>query len=181
MSQTIMQAMNLPHVSSEGGPIIVGDFEASRAWRRTYFSYDSARRLVRPANPRPIALGGVISLVWDFGGPGTGYIILASDTHVSIVRIWPNETLTEAESESTVVSLATERFDTEIITQLTVFSGYLLDLWAAEDASEFSPPRGAQGVPGPGLRIADGGTYARASRADAMTSAPASGRRTSAM
>jgi hypothetical protein len=155
----MVDAMKLPHVSSEGGPIILGDFQALRAWRRTFFHYNSARRLVRPANPRPVALGGAISLVWDFGGPGTGYIVVVSDTHVSVVCLWPNASLTESETETAVVFSAGACLGTEVLAHLTISSGYLLALWAAEDASEFSPPRGAKGIPEPGLKSRDGGAY----------------------
>src|SRR5260221_4252352 len=62
--------MDLPHVSSEGGPLILGDFDAVRKWRGMSDSadhYDTACRLVERANPSPIALGSEDSVVWDFG------------------------------------------------------------------------------------------------------------------
>jgi len=156
-----LHAVNLPHVSSEGGPIILGDFETLRTWRGIAEHYDSACQLVRRANPSPIPLGGADSLVWDFGGPGTGDIVVVSDTHVSVVRIWPDASWTEAETESVVVSSATTRFGSAVVAYLTIRSGYLLVLWATEDASEFLPPRGEHGVPEPGLSIGDGGAYVR--------------------
>jgi hypothetical protein len=145
--------MNLPHVSSEGGPIILGDFEALRKWHGISDlsnHYDTACQLVERANPSLITLGGADSLVWEFGGEGTGHIVVVSDTHISVVRIWPDASWTVAETESVIVSSATARFGTAVMAHLTITSGYLLALWATEDASEFSPPRGAQGVPEPG-------------------------------
>jgi hypothetical protein len=156
--------MSLPHVSSEGGPIILGDFEALRAWRGISDSsshYDTACQLMENANPSPIAVGGGDSLVWSFGGPGTGDIVVVNNKHISVVRIWPDASWTESETEAAVVSSATARFGSTTVGHLTVNSGYLLALWATEDASEFSSPRGEDGVPEPGLSIGDGGAYVR--------------------
>lgn len=156
--------MSLPHVSSEGGPIILGDFQALRGWHGISNSsahYKTACQLVERANPSPIAFGGVDSLVWEFGGPGTGDIVVVSDTHTSVVRGWPDTDWTETETESAVVAAATARFGATVVAHLTITSGYLLALWASEDASEFSEPCGAHGVPDPGLSIGDGGAYVR--------------------
>jgi hypothetical protein len=156
--------MRLPHVSSEGGPIILGDFEALRGWRGISDSsghYEAACQLVERANPSPIAVGGADCLVWEFGGPGTGEIVLVSDTQLSVVRIWPDGSWTEAETEAAVISAATARYGTARMAQFTIKSGYLLALWATEDASAFLAPHAAQGVPQPGLSIGDGGTYLR--------------------
>ena len=156
--------MSLPSVSSEGGPIILGDFEALRAWRGISGSsshYDTACEFVERANPSPISMSGVDCLVWDFGGPGTGDIVVVSDKHISVVRIWPDASWTESESDSVVVSSATSRFGEAIIAHLTISSGYLLALWATEDASEFSAPCGTQGFPDPGLSTGSGGAYVR--------------------
>ena len=154
--------MSLPHVSSEGGPIILGDFEALRTWRgcsELSCDYNIACELIGRVNPSPITLNGLEALIWDFGGPGTGFIVIASDAHISVVRVWPEPGWTEIKFESVVVSSASERFGTEVMANVTISSGYLLALWAPEDASKFLPPHGAQGVPGPGLSIS--GVYVR--------------------
>ena len=159
--------MSLPHVSSEGGPIILGDFAALRTWRGVSGSsnhYDTACQLVQSTNPSPITFGGVESIVWDFGGAGTSDIVVVNDSHISVVRIWPDASWTETETETTIISSATARFGKSVIANLTISSGYLLALWATEDASEFSSPLNAQGVPRPGLSIGDGGAYVRIQR-----------------
>ena len=156
--------MPLPHVSSEGGPIILGDFEALRVWRGASDSsnyYETACQLLNQSNPSPLTLGGAESVVWDFGGPGTGDIAIVSDSHVSVVRIWPGDSWTDDYTASVVVTSATSRFGTSILGHITIESGYLLALWAPEDASQFLPPQGARGVPEPGLSIGDGGAYVR--------------------
>ena len=152
--------MSLLHISSEGGPIILGDFDAFRTWRGSNSDqYDAACSFLELTNPSRIALNGADVLVWDFGGPGTGDVVVVSDTHISIVRIGLNEDWTEAVTESVIVSSATKRYGTEAVATLTISSGYLLVLWAPEDASEFLPPCGLQGIPSPGLAIGDGGAY----------------------
>lgn len=156
--------MSLPHVSSEGGPIILGDFETLRAWRGVSDPsghYDTACELVERTNPSPIKVGSGNSLVWDFGGPGTGDIIVVNNKHISIVRIWPDASWTESETEAVIVASATARFGSELAAYLTIHSGYLLALWATEDASGFLLPRGESGIPEPGLSIGDGGAYVR--------------------
>jgi len=153
--------MSLPHVSSEGGPIILGDFKALRSWRGIAGDYDRACLLVEQTNPASIDVAGVNSMVWDFGGAGTGDIVIVSDLHVSVVRIWPDASWTEAETESVITCSATARYGSAVLLHLTIESGYLLALWATEDASRFSPPQGACGVPNPGLSIGDGGAYVR--------------------
>ena len=156
--------MHFPHVSSEGGPIIVGDFETLRAWRGVFDSsvhYDTACQQLERSNPAPLAFGRTESVVWEFGGSGTGDIIAVSDCHISIVRIWPCESWTDDQTASMIVASATAHFGTSVMAHVAIESGYLLALWAPEDASKFSPPQGAHGVPGPGLSIGDGGAYVR--------------------
>lgn len=139
----------------------MGDFEALHTWSGDSDSYSAACELLERRNPSPFAFAGAESVVWDFGGPGTGEIIVPSESHVSVVRIWPDASWTADYTASVMVASATARFGTTIMTHVTITSGYLLALWAPENASAFSLPRGAQGVPGPGLSIGDGGAYVR--------------------
>jgi hypothetical protein len=155
--------MNLPYVSSEGGPILLGDFEVLRGWRGAFDSsdhYDTACQLLGRNNPSQLVFTGAESVVWDFGGPGTGFIVLGSESHISIVRIWPDESWTDDQTESVIIDSATAHYGTTIMAHVTIASGYLLALWAVEDASEFSPPEGDQGVPDC-QSIGDGAVYMR--------------------
>ena len=156
--------MELPYISSEAGPIIVGDFETLRAWRGFSDSsddYDNACQLLKSSNPSPLAFGRTESVVWEFGGPGTAYIVVVSDYHISIVRIWPGEGWTDDQVTSVVIDSATDRFGALVMAHVTIESGYLLALWAPEEATAFSAPQGGRGVPDPGLSIGDGGAYVR--------------------
>ncbi|RYD84978.1 MAG: hypothetical protein EOP84_03910 [Verrucomicrobiaceae bacterium] len=158
--------MPLPHVSSEGGPIILADFHALRGWKGAFESsghYQMACELLERSNPATMTFAGRESIVWDFGGPGTGDIILVSDSHISVVRIWPDSAWDERETEEAVISAATAQFGSEIVAHLTIDSGYLLALWAPEETTESSGPNGAEGVP-TGLSIGDGGAYVRVPR-----------------
>ena len=151
--------MQLPHVSSEGGPILLGDFDVLRKWSGD--TYDSACQLLEQSNPSQLPFGEGESVVWDFGGPGTGDVVVVSESHISVVRIWPDASWTDEHTTSVIVASATARFSPAVMAHLTIASGYLLALWAPEDASKFVSPHGAYGVPGPGLSIGDGGTYVR--------------------
>ena len=153
----------LPHVSSEGGPIILADFPSLLGWRGAFESsghYEAACKLLDHANPAVLVFSGIESVLWEFGGPGTGHIVTVSDSHISIVRIWPDADWNDDEIDAAIVSSATARFGGSVVAHLTIDSGYLLALWAPEDTAEFSEPTGSEGVP-EGLSIGDGGTYVR--------------------
>ena len=155
--------MSLPHVSYEGGPILLDDFDALQEWRGDFEEsghYEFACDLLEQGNPTTMLFAGRESIVWDFGGPGTGDVVLVNDTHISLVRIWPDAAWTEAQTEAVIVSSATARFNPTVVAHFTISSGYLLALWAPEDTTEFSAPQGARGVP-EGLSIGDGGVYVR--------------------
>jgi hypothetical protein len=151
--------MQLPHVSSESGPILLGDFDVLRKWRGD--AYDSACQLLERSNPSQFPFGDGKSVVWDFGGPGTGDVVVVGESHISVVRIWPGANWTDEHTKLVTVASATARFSPAVLAHLTIASGYLLALWAPEDASKFLSPHGPCGVPGPRLSIGDGGTYVR--------------------
>ena len=156
--------MSLPHVSSEGGPIILGDFDTLRGWRGVSDSsrhYDTACQQSQRANPAVMTFDSAEVVIWNFGGPGTGDIVRGrTDSHFpSSVS---GRTLLGAieQTEATIISSATARFGSAVMAHLTIFSGYLLALWAPEDLSECPAPIRTEGVPEP-LSIGDGGAYVR--------------------
>lgn len=155
--------MHLPHVSSEGGPILVADFDALHSWRGVFHDsgdYERACETLGADTLAEIQVGSHHAVVWDMGGPGTADIVLVSPNHISIVRIWPDGSWSDHECEQAVMSAATERFGTEELAQLSIHTGYLLALWAPEDMSGGGSPSGADGVP-EDLSIGDGGAYVR--------------------
>ena len=155
--------MPLPHVSSEGGPVLVADFDTLRSWRGAFHDsgdYDRACQTLGAATLAQIQIGSHQALVWDIGGPGTADIVLVSPMHISIVRIWPDASWSDEQCERVVVSAATERCGTHELAQLSIHTGYLLALWAPEDMSSGGTPSGVFGVPHD-LSIGDGGAYIR--------------------
>src|SRR5688572_18491134 len=110
--------MDLPHVSSEGGPIILGDFKAVRAWRGASDAsddYEKACQLLERSNPSPLVFGQTEAVIWDFEGPGTGDIVMVSECHISVVRIWPDESWTDDHTASVVLASATDRFGASVM------------------------------------------------------------------
>jgi len=159
----IKNIMPLPHVSSEGGPILVADFDTLCSWRGAFHDsgdYERACQTLGAATLAQIQIGSHQAIVWDIGGPGTADIVVASPSHISIVRIWPDASWSDEECEQAVVSAATERFGTEERAQLSIRTSYLLALWAPEDMSSGGIPLGEHGVPDD-LSIGDGGAYIR--------------------
>lgn len=156
--------MPFPHVSSEGGPVLLADFDALRSWKggsHDSSDYEKACETLCDATVAQIQVGSHQVIAWDMGGPGTADIIQVSPTHISIVRIWPDESWTEDDCEQASVAAAVERFGTEELARLSIHSGYLLALWAPEDMSNAGNPLGDSGIPDD-LSIGDGGAYVSA-------------------
>ena len=158
-----MSAEPLPHVSSEGGPVLLADFESLRSWRGAFHDsgdYERACETLGADTVAELKIGSHHAVVWDIGGPGTADIVIVSPEHISIVRIWPDGSWTDQECAQAVISAATERFGSDELAQIVIHSGYLLALWAPEDMSAGGSPVGESGVP-EDLSIGDGGAYVR--------------------
>lgn len=156
-----MSSITLPHVSSEGGPLLIADFEALRSWRGAFHDSGDYQRVCDTLGADTFADlsdGSHQALVWDFGGPGTANIVLVNPQHISIVRLWPDGSWTDHECQQAVILAATERFGSQELAQVVIYSSYLLALWAPEDMSAGGAPIGDSGVPD-GLSIRDGGAY----------------------
>jgi len=141
--------------------VLIADFEALRSWRGAIHEsgdYERACDALGNATLTELQVGDHRIVVWDIGGPGTACIVRVSPAHISIVRIWPDASWTEADCERTLISAATERFGSEQLAQLSIHSGYLLALWAPEDVSAGGLPLGDSGSPD-NLSIGDGGAY----------------------
>ena len=111
-----LSAMLSKHVSSEGGPILVADFEALRSWRGAFHDsgdYERACDALGSNSLVEIEVGDDQVLVWDIGGPGTAYLVWVSPEHVSIVRIWPDASWSSEECDEAVISAATDRCGTK--------------------------------------------------------------------
>ena len=155
--------MPLPHVSSEGGPILIADFDALRSWKGVFHEsgdYERACTKLGADTLAEIQVGSRKALVWDIGGPGTADIVLVNPKHISIIRIWPDGSWSDQDCERAVLSAAAERFGSEELAQLHIHSGYLLALWAPEDMSAGGNPSGESGIPDD-LSIGDGGAFVK--------------------
>lgn len=155
--------MPFPHVSSEGGPVLLSDFDALRSWRGAYHDPGDYERVCETMGDEPltqIQVGAHHAIAWHIGGPGTADIIQVSPTHISIVRIWPDASWTENDCDQAAFAAACERFGEHELARLSISSGYLLALLAPEDMSAGGDPSGDLGVP-EDLSIGDGGAYVR--------------------
>lgn len=155
--------MSLPTVSSEGGPLLVADYESLRPWKGAFDDsgdYERACGALGTNTVAEIEAGSNPVLVWDMGGPGTACVVRVSPQHVSIVRVWPDAAWTDEDYDRAVASAATECFGVEELARLTIHSGYLLALWGPEDMTLAGSPSGDSGVPDD-LSVGDGGGYVR--------------------
>lgn len=153
--------MFYPYVSSEGGPVILADFEALRSWRGAFHDsgdYERACETLGDSTICELAVGGLRAVVWHMGGPGTADIVQVSAEHISLVRIWPDASWSEQDCTQAVTAAATERFGSEELAQVVIHSGYLLALWAPEDMTACGSPSGGSGAPDD-LSMGGGGAY----------------------
>lgn len=144
----------LSHVSSEGGPVLIGDYEDMHHWNGGEFSLYQEACQVKEFGVKEIAFDGKKSLVWDFGGAGTAYLAKSEPRTTMLVRHWSDGELPDSE----IVGLATNPSAQIATATLTVTSGIVLLLWAAEDARQLVPPEAGFGNP-KGLAIGDGGCF----------------------
>ncbi len=141
--------------------MLLADFDALRSWRGSFEEpgdYDRACEALGDGSLAQMEVGTSRAVVWDFGGPGTADIVHVSPAHVSIVRLWPDDSWTNDDCEQAAIAAATERFGANELARLSIHSGYLLALWAPEDMSAGGNPSGESGVPDD-LSIGDGGAY----------------------
>src|ERR1700741_929341 len=84
--------MPLAHVSSEGGPILVGDSRRILQWRGVDGNgLDYALACAATESSQLGVIDGAM-IAWDFGGPGTGFIV-ASPAGFDFVRVWVDRDL----------------------------------------------------------------------------------------
>lgn len=81
----------LPHVSSEGGPLLIADVDALRNWNGCSDTGDDYwRACYATGSPGIGALDDRI-LVWDIEGGGTAYLTQYNDRSFELVRFWTND------------------------------------------------------------------------------------------
>ena len=152
----------LPTVSSEGGPILVGDYERIRKWKGVEdggADYSLACSQVAASNVNAI---DDHLLVWDFGGPGTGHVLFR-DEAFTLIRTWADKEMNDA----VVLQLSKDIAFQPTETRLFISSGIVVFLWAPENGSSIESLAGQSGTP-PGdfsmggtvhFQRAQGGTF----------------------
>jgi len=151
-----------PHVSSEGGPILIGDFKALLSWRGVANEHDylSLDPILAVADPNQIVLNGNRSIVWSFGGSGTADLVKLAHNRLSIVRIWPDSRLTRAQVDEAIAIAAGTEHNPKAVGRIDISCGYLLAIWAPEDAASIRfPPDPSKGNGIPGLSMGGAGAY----------------------
>jgi hypothetical protein len=86
-----MPDSKLPYVSSEGGPLLIGDAGSLRDWHGAFgdqSDYNRACEIVR--EKRVGCLNGRI-LVWDIEGAGTAFLIHYDSETFHLVRLWTDD------------------------------------------------------------------------------------------
>jgi len=143
----------LPYVSSEGGPIIIGDYNDLIHWNGSDLTlYNQACKVMGFAL-MPIEFSGKRGLFGDLVGRETAFLVKKGDAELVFIKYWSRPEL----SDSSLVELADVATESISSNSLAVMSGRVLIIWAAEDASKIVPPKTAFGRP-KGLAI-DGSGY----------------------
>lgn len=134
--------MALPHVSSEGGPILIVDAELLGNWRG--IDGDDYRRACSVVESSQTPDGGVVTinngegLVWNIGGPGSAFVIRNSGRLPALVRYWSNGDLTEEALRSIVTEIELER--QKVLGHLNLSSGRVAIVWAVENGKALKLP-----------------------------------------
>jgi hypothetical protein len=134
----------LPTVSSEGGPILIGDLERVRKWRGVDETGTSPDYLLACNKVRSSAFANIDDslLVWNFGGPGTGFLVRTNEM-ISFIRVWANEEVTD----HMIIELTRKIEFSPAENHLRIFSGTIVFLWAPEDGRSIAITNGDSGVP----------------------------------
>ena len=142
-----------PYVSSEGGPIVIGDYNDLIYWNGSDQTLYSQACKVTEFALMPLEFGGKRGLIWNFSGPGTAFLVKKGDAESVFIKYWSRAELSDR-ALSELVDAGSEGISTNF---LAVISGQVLIIWAAEDARKIVPPTTAFGRP-KGLAI-DGSGY----------------------
>ena len=133
----------LPYVSSEGGPILIGDSADLRHWNEGDLALYNQACEVNGFAVMPIEFGGKRGLSWDFGGAGTAFLVRSENTEVVFLRYWSDSDL----SDNAIAGLMKVDSENITTTSLAVTSGRVLVIWAAEDARNIVAPATGFGRP----------------------------------
>jgi len=133
----------LPYVSSEGGPILIGDFDDLRYWNGNDSTLYTRACLVEEFSVMPIEFNGKNGLVWDFSGPGTAFLLKSGEIEAVFLKYWSDAEL----PDNSILDLFESGRGRVATASVSVKSGAVLVVWAAEDARRVVPPEAGLGRP----------------------------------
>src|SRR2546426_9733915 len=85
----------LSHVSSEGGPILIGDSADLRHWNGSDVALYNQACASDQFAVTTVEFGGKNVLSWDFGGAGTAFLVKSDKTEAVFLRFWSNSELSD--------------------------------------------------------------------------------------
>ena len=132
----------LPYINSEGGPILIGDYQRMLRWRgiaEDGSDYDMACHVTDLSN---IGVIDDTAIAWDFGGPGSAYILSEAGS-LTLLRYWADHNIEESEYRQLEAQI---RFEQTGV-RLNIPSGTVLLLWATEDGRTITEIDGDSGYP----------------------------------
>ncbi len=135
----------LPHISSEGGPLLIADDTALREWNGCLDDGADYDRACRAVSGRQVgALDDDRILVWDIEGAGTAFLTACDQRSFHLVRFWADEDPTDEQ----IVRMASMTMPTGESSRLGLSTSPAVVVWACEETRQMTlPPGGLAGVP----------------------------------
>ena len=144
--------MQIGHVSSEGGPLLVGDYCVLKQWNG--IENDDYDLLIQnPLEDFPHKIGGRTTIAWDTLGGAVVSVHVKDKGSIVLVRSYE-----EVAGNDKYVDCPGQ--DEELIGVITIISETMLVLHATESAALLEPPR-RNSAPGPsGALVFEGSALA---------------------
>jgi hypothetical protein len=132
----------LPTVSSEGGPVLIGDHARILKWRGIEEGGRDYRIACDKVADSALNVIDAQLLVWNFGGPGTGELLF-QNTDLIFVRTWADRET----NNNDVIRLADNITFRPTDIHFSLSSGIFVILWAPEDGASITSMVGDCGFP----------------------------------
>jgi hypothetical protein len=127
------------HVSTEGGPLLIGDRELARSWRGVLGDGADYQRACEALGPAAalrgvqIEVGGVAAIVWDMA-TGTAEVWRRTTNSLILSRPWFDE---GSDIDRVGYQLATLPAQNQLrLGSFELKTGWLVIVWAAEDGTD---------------------------------------------
>lgn len=135
-------------VSSEGGPFLLADAVAVRAWRGAaegQADYEQLCDRLAQAGPTwgcPLRIGECAAVVWEAEGEGTADVLVAAPDSLLLVRGWFDGDWTAATMKAAAVTPG----DGQTLGTVEISRGVLAILWAPEEGASITDADVARGA-----------------------------------